>query len=570
MAESLLWRNWRLTVCVLSSLLCYSVLTLYQLPLPGLAYDEVFFGPTARGLTRDFSAPVLVPERELISRFSPLAFNAFSLSVGSASVPVMLMPYWGALKVYLMIPVFSVWGISPHTIRLPALFLGGLTLLFFSLLLARCCSVLVALLASVLLASDPSYLFYTRHDFGSAALSLFLVCCPLWCLVRWRETNRASLWAATFFLFGVGLYNRLDYLAFLVAAGMTVLLCFRKTVCLRVGSKEFRCAVFFFLLGFSPFLLFLGKRPAVAASTFSLAAPPQNFSAVAQFKGYTLWTVLNGTSLYDFFSGRSDLNIGKEVTATGEVRIGSYDVDAQSLRTASLVTGTFTPYVLLFFAGVFCLSSPPPLLRALMIFLVLLALCVFAIRGALRGHHFVLFLPFVQAFLAASLIVLWQKSSRRVCRVVLATVGIACVAANIAMDVRYHRFLAATGGRGLWSEAVYDLAQYLQDRCREQRCLIGDWGLGTQVVTLAEGPLSLREFFWPYIENGNEEEINALVRLSGTLFVFYADPYVNFSRPKRLLYAAAQRAGYTIETDRTFVERDGTPVIEVVKMGRAG
>jgi hypothetical protein len=355
-----------------------------------------------------------------------------------------------------------------------------------------------------------------------------------------------------------------------VAVGVTVLLCFRKSVCRRVGSKEVRYAVFFFLLGFSPFLLFLGKRPAVAASTLSLAAPPQDFFAVVQFKGYTLWTVLNGTSLYDFFAGRSAINIGKEVTATGEVRIGSYDVRSQSLLVSPLVTGTFTPYVLIFFAGILCFSSPPPLLKALMVFLAVLALCVFAVRGALRGHHFVFFLPFVQAFLAASVIFLWQKSSRRVCRVLLVAVGIACVVANIAMDVHYHRFLAMTGGRGLWSEAIYDLAQYLQDRCREQRCLIGDWGLGTQVVTLAEGPLSLSEFFWPYIENGNEEEINALVRMPETLFVFYTDPYANFSRPKRLLYTAAQRAGYTIETERTFVERDGTPVIEVVKIGRAG
>ena len=54
--------------------------------------------------------------------------------------------------------------------------------------------------------------------------------------------------------------------------------------------------------------------------------------------------------------------------------------------------------------------------------------------------------------------------------------------------------------RGLLRQMVIrDLTGYLQQRCPTQRCFIGDWGLGTQVLTLAGGQLAIEEMFWPYI-----------------------------------------------------------------------
>lgn len=566
MFEGSLFRDRKFFVGFVASILCYGAFSAYQLTLPGLEYDEVFFGPAARGYTKDFHTPRLASSSELPSRFSPIAFSTFALSYGESSLPVMLMPYWGALKVYLTRPVFSVLGVSPQTIRLPAIFLGALSLLFFSFFLARWCSPSVGLIAAILLASDPSYIFYTRHDFGSAALTLLLACCPLWCLACWVETGRSSLWAAAFFFFGLGLYSRLDYATFLVAFGVTVLVCFRQVVCLRVRGKEIGLALFCFLVGCSPFLLFLWRHPSVAVSAFSLASPTQDFSAVARVKGYVLWTVLNGTALYEFFSGRSELHVGKEVTARGEVRVGSYAVERHVFPAASLVPGTLTPYLLLCFVAALCFFHPPPSCKALMLFLAVSLFCVASVRGALRGHHFVSFLPTVQAFLAASFVFLWWRVRTKTIRTVLVIGAMACVGANLLMGLRYHRLLAETGGRGIWSEAIYDLVQYVQEHCQGRRCLVGDWGMGTQIVTLGGSPQMVEEFFWPYIEGGDVGELDALVRTENALFIFYTDPYVNFSRPKHLFRVAAQRVNRGAETKCVFTGREGTPVIEVLEL----
>ncbi|MCS6927620.1 MAG: glycosyltransferase family 39 protein [Candidatus Binatia bacterium] len=560
--------RWPHRVIVVACLGWYLGCSLYQLPLPGLEYDEAIFGPPALGYTQDFLTGPAAVAVDSPARFSPIAFTPFAPRFGSYQVPLMVTPYQGALKVHLLAAVFSCWGVSPWTLRVPNVVIGGATLVLFFALLARVWTPGVAVLALALLATDPSYLFYTRHDFNPSAWLLLLVIAPLWCLVRGSDVagGRSGWWAAAGLLFGLGVYNRLDYLWFLAAMAITALLWgWRQGWGWISGRRRaLAWAMVFFLLGCSPYLFFVWQRPTIARSVWSLAVPAQDLAAVLQVKGYVLWTVLNGTSLLDFFAARSGVNLGKEVTPEGEVRVGSYVAARQQLVLSSLYTGTLTPFVAVVVAVLLCRLRPPPLLQLLMLFLSALVFSVGSVAGALRGHHFVVFLPFVQVFVAAALGVMGQHSRTRWGRMVWSVVAGACLVTNLLVVFRYHTFLAATGGRGVWSEAIYALTEYLEAHCHTQRCLLGDWGLGTQVVTLAARPLQVEEVFWPYIHGASEAEAETLVCTPPAFFVFYSDRYTNFSRPKQIFFAAARRCGATALTERVFVERDGTPVIEVV------
>jgi hypothetical protein len=166
-------------------------------------------------------------------------------------------------------------------------------------------------------------------------------------------------------------------------------------------------------------------------------------------------------------------------------------------------------------------------------------------------------------------------------------VGIGCIGTNLIVDYRYHQLLSATGGRGIWSDAIYDVTTYLQQSCPTRRCLLGDWGMGTQALTLASGQLAIEEMFWPYLnseadnpehKHRQEQQLLQLMQpnqpnqpnqpdpIHPPLFVFYTDRYVNFSRPKQLLYATANKAGLEVTVERVFSQRDGTPVIEVISL----
>ena len=87
--------------------------------------------------------------------------------------------------------------------------------------------------------------------------------------------------------------------------------------------------------------------------------------------------------------------------------------------------------------------------------------------------------------------------------------------------------------------------------------------------------------FWPYLSSDaqnpahqhlQEQQLLQLIQPNPIgpthtpLFVFYTDRYVNFSRPKQLLYDTANKAGLEVTVERVFTQRDGTPVIEVVSL----
>jgi hypothetical protein len=200
------------------------------------------------------------------------------------------------------------------------------------------------------------------------------------------------------------------------------------------------------------------------------------------------------------------------------------------------------------------------------VFLVALMLCLLGVQGALRGHHFVVVLPVAYTVLAGTFEWGWQQLRHRQARCVLVALGAALIAANLVMDLRYHYFLATVGGRGVWSEAVYDLSRYLRERYRQQPYLVGDWGMGTQIVTLTGGQLAVEEVFWSVLLGEGEEAAERWIHTEKALFIFYADPSVNFSRPKHMFFRAAQRAGVRVVVEQTFRDREGNPVIEVVRV----
>ena len=74
---------------------------------PGLQYDELLFVNAVLGDSYPYHGFI------------------YSAPLG---IPTMLMPYIGALKAWLYTPIFSVFGVTVDSIRLPALLLAALAL----------------------------------------------------------------------------------------------------------------------------------------------------------------------------------------------------------------------------------------------------------------------------------------------------------------------------------------------------------------------------------------------------------------------------------------------------------
>src|SRR4030095_9718857 len=84
-AREKIWARWEMPT--LFGLLClYLALATYKIHLPGLYYDEMLFVGPAAG------------ERPYLKCFG---------------LPLLIFPYIGALKSWIYIPVFAVFGVSP-------------------------------------------------------------------------------------------------------------------------------------------------------------------------------------------------------------------------------------------------------------------------------------------------------------------------------------------------------------------------------------------------------------------------------------------------------------------------
>lgn len=135
------------------ALLGYLFFSTLFIGLPGLYYDEVIFMDSAT--PGKISAP----------------FYAWNL--GKIQIPVMILPYLGALKAYFYTPLLFIFYPSPALIRLPAILFGLGALLFSFFFLRQLLGNKIALIATYLVAMDPSYIFQTRLDWGPVALMLF-------------------------------------------------------------------------------------------------------------------------------------------------------------------------------------------------------------------------------------------------------------------------------------------------------------------------------------------------------------------------------------------------------------
>src|SRR5205085_4065768 len=83
---------------------------------------------------------------------------------------------------------------------------------------------LVAAVATALLATDPSYVFFSRIDFGPSVFMFLLKAVGLWQLALWWRTRRTRFLVVGSFAFGLGVYDKLNFVWIVAAVAAAALL----------------------------------------------------------------------------------------------------------------------------------------------------------------------------------------------------------------------------------------------------------------------------------------------------------------------------------------------------------
>jgi 4-amino-4-deoxy-L-arabinose transferase-like glycosyltransferase len=435
---------------------------------PGLQYDELLFVNAALGGTH--------PYHDFIYR-------------ESIGIPTMLMPYIGAVKAWLYAPIFTVFGVSVDSVRVPAVLLAALALVFAVLLVYRLLGRWPAVVLAVLLATDPVYGAVSRADWGPIVISALLRVSALLCYFAFlrREAVR-YLWLLVLAL-SLGLFNKLDYVWFIAALGVAALVVHHRELLAilrrRVAAVLVPVAVLAGVLIAAFFALILpATRLPLAGSRASLGG---RVSEVAHLFRITV----DGTGVYQYMTG-------------------------SPLDHATLM-GLLFPYLLIGCAAVAVWSlawgrrrtPEDPLAAAastttfFLIVFAVLAVGIVLTRQATGPQHIMLLwpLPAVLAVcLLATVVRVPLRTPRRAAVVVIGVALTALFVTQVRTTATYvHAYRSARQWSSIWSPEIYAAARAVERSAPEVDSIVAaDWGVGTQIFAL--GDEAVRDRFadeWP-------------------------------------------------------------------------
>ncbi len=233
----------------LSVLAAYVCLEAQELRLPGLYYDELIQVVPALDVVRGglWSSVNWIPSAE-VSLFGHM-------------LPLMTMDYMGSLKTFVFVPIVAAAGVTPESLRITTVVIGALSLLATFAFVRRLVGLPVALATVALLATDLSFVYYVRVDYGPTALMMVLKTVALWQLVVWWQTGRLTGLIIGALALGLGVYNKADFVWIVFGiVGAAVLVApsgIRARATLRAGA----CATAAFVLGAAPLIYFNLRWP---------------------------------------------------------------------------------------------------------------------------------------------------------------------------------------------------------------------------------------------------------------------------------------------------------------------
>jgi len=440
--------------------------------VPGLYYDEAIFGGMAKDFLTGRSHGHHLQGHEVVS-------------VGGHPFPLYVQAYLGALKCWLTIPSFSVFGPNLAVLRWTSLGWSCVALLLFMLWTRRLLGVGAAVVAGAMLASDPTYFFVGLLDWGAVVPSFLCRFASLGLAALWWERQRPQyLFAAAVFA-GLGLFNKIDFVIFLGGVGLAGICCCARPLMARLSAHPATLvlAAAGFVLAASPMLIKVPEILDYAMSGSGPAAPGE-----MKEKLNTMLAMYDGSYFY-------------RMMEVGGLFEKMYQAPSPVWTPSGVAVGLAAVFLALRAARPF----PPGSSRRMAAFLLLAAglttLGVLLLPEATRLHHAVLVYPMPQLVLVAALRLVWRSSAQpssvlRHARWLLSVGFVAPLLWQLLAIDKTQRLIRETGGRGRWSNSLDALCREVSSRT-DLNIVSLDWGFNEQLLLLTGAP-ELAEPFWTF------------------------------------------------------------------------
>lgn len=562
------WRQLPEVLAVAAIVCLYVAVAAYQLRLPGLYNDEAYD---------------VVPAMQLILH-QPVELNrGVGIRLFGLDLPVMISDYQGVTSAYAVLPLFWLFGVGVLEVRALTIGFGAVAILLTYLLGRRLAGPAVGLTAALLLATSPSFIFWSRLGVYVVIQVVPLALGATLAVLRWqRGSNRGWLVLAGL-CSGLGLATKLLFLWFLLgalAAGLAVWLVEWYWPLDAGGHRTAR----------TPLRARLARRPALrppdavaaAAGFLAGAAPLLYYNAVS---GGTL-LVLRANLLRTEKGANNLAVVNNLLTQADALRVllqGSYFWFLGGVFANVLTLPALMLSVAVLLAGVSLMPYyrryRPPVIFALTLLAAIFVQSAFTLSG-LEATHLLIMLPWPQLLIAGAVAMLADLVTRRwpvhapavrgraLHLAIFGLFIVPLVVGDLQTDRRYHQALAATGGKSSFSAAIYDLAAFL-DRFGYTAPYALDWGMKYNVQLLTLGRVNPREIYGQTIAPPPSyyTTLDTLFRDPDAVYIAHRDegPGIPTAYPGRVaaFKERAAAAGKVVVPLKVIYESGGAPLFYV-------
>jgi hypothetical protein len=509
-------RNSRAIWIVIGAACLFILLGTLLIPRAGLEVDETLF------------------TQPLYHRLSP----DFELGILHHKVPVMIIAYIGTFKTLLCWPILRAGGPSVLAVRLPMVLVGAATILLFFFLADSLAGRAAAVVAAVLLATDPTFLLTDTFDWGPVALEHLLLVGG--CLAM--ASRRAVL---ACFLFGLALWNKATFVWALSGLTVATLVAYWPECRERLRDRRLviSCALAF-MAGALPLLLFNLHRTGATLRASNGISTQDVGAKLHQLRG-----ALDGSGLFGYLAA--------EDWMTQQPKLGA------ARRRLGGSRSSLFPYAV----ALAILAAPlwwPSRTRRAGVFALVFCAVTFVGMAVTRDggtgiHHTVLLWPLPQLLAGIALCALRPRWIAPVLAAVL-------VISNLLVIDRYFVQLDRNGAAGVFSDAIYSLSSALPQAANDS-VTVADWGMYETLEYLHQGRLPLN--YSPAVlapENPSAAELStiaAMIADPNGLFVTHVAAREVFKGVRERLGAVAASAGYQKRVIQTVSDSNGRPVFEL-------
>lgn len=497
--------------------------------LPGPNYDE---------------AADAIPALELLRGEWP-ASALKTIRVFGQPVPVMMLHYIGPTSIYTSLAGFVLFGVSVESLRLTQTLIGLLTLILVWALGRAWFDDRVAVLAVVLAATAPAFVWWHRAGVFFSSPMLPIALSVMLLLTIWQRSQRSASLIAACFLFGLGCTTKLLFVWLLGPIAFTALIGLgaRGTMNrLRALSPLTLagCAVAF-ALGLAPFII----HNVPGLDSFRFVA--QN-AMRSQLYGHNNLDILNNTAFQATQLFRLVGGDTLEFSAPALLPLAGVALVAGLIYTARWLWRTRGH------------DSPTrlPRLFLLLSVVVITPLATFSVT-AIGGRHLFILMPFALLMIASALADGMRAGMPRWVRTAMAAAALAMAMNGLIGNLMLLRFFEQTGGRGLWSDALNRAAALLESDFAGRPVVAMDWGFERSVALLTQGRVRMREAY-EYTQDPSPRFTDTslvLLREPRNVYLFHAPETTAFGGHRERFERAALKSRMQLVQVAALHERDG-------------